>query len=138
MSKRVGEYPFTLLATLINTNQETIECAKHSKLKSEIEYEGIQEHLEMTLSKKERKELEKEQNKKPIKTEYGYRYEKAKTLQEHFNKYKTKQQRNDAIIHAIEDAYKQTEIAKHLKLSNSAVSKIVLERRKSANSIHGT
>ncbi len=46
----------------------------------------------MALSKKELKELEIAQAKKPIKTEYGYRYEKAKTLQEHFNKCKTKNQ----------------------------------------------
>jgi len=138
MSQRIGEYPFTLLATILSANQEIIECAKHSKLKNEIEYEGIQEHLEMRLSKKELKELEVRQNKKPIKTEYGYRYEKAKTLEEHFYKSKTKQQRNDAIINAVEDAYTQTEIAKYLKLSNSAISKIVLESYKSVNSIHGT
>jgi len=134
LSQKIGEYPFTLVATIINSNQEVIQCAKHSKLKSEIEYEGIQEHLAMALSKQERKELEKEQNKKPIKTEYGIRYEKSKTLQEHFNKSKTKAQRNDAIIIAMEDGYRQSEIATHLKLSSSAVSKIVIEKRKSGNS----
>ncbi len=34
--------------------------------------------------------------------------------------------------------YKQIEIAKYLELSNSSNSKIVLERYKSGNSIHGT
>jgi len=92
----------------------------------------------MRLSKKELKELEIRQNKKTIKTEYGHRYEKAKTLEEHFNKSKTKQQRNNAIINAVEDGYTQTEIAKYLKLSNSSISKIVLESYKSGNSIHGT
>jgi REP element-mobilizing transposase RayT len=134
MSKKIGEYPFTLLASIVNKNQEVIECAKYSKLKSEIEQEGIQEHLEMALTKKERKELEKEQNKKPIKTEYGYKYAKEKTLREHFNMCETKRQRNDAIINAIEDGYKQIEVAKYLKLSNSAISKIVLETIKSVNS----
>ena len=42
--------------------------------------------------------------------------------------------RNDAIIIAIEDGYRQSEIAKHLNLSSSAVSKIVIEKRKSGNS----
>ena len=134
MSKRIGEYPFTLVASIININQEVIECAKYSKLKSEIEHEGIQEHLEMALTKKERKELEKEQNKKPIKTEYGYKYAKDKTLREHFNMCETKRQRNDAIVNAIEDGYKQIEVAKYLKLSNSAISKIVLGTIKSVNS----
>jgi len=82
---------------------------------------------------KERKELEKEQNKKPIKTEYGYKYAEDKILREHFNICKTKQQHNDAIINAIEDGYKQIEVAKYLKLSNSAISKIVLETIKSVN-----
>ena len=49
----VGEYPFTLLATIMNSEKEMIECAKHSKLKNEIEYEGIQEHLEMALNQEE-------------------------------------------------------------------------------------
>jgi len=79
-------------------------------------------------------ELEKEQNKKTIKTEYGIRDEKAKTLQEHFNTSKTKAQRNDAIMVAMEDGYRQSEIAIHLKLSSSAISKIVIEKRKSGNS----
>jgi len=134
MSKKVGEYPFTLLATIMNPKQEVIQCAKDSKLKNEIEYEGIQEHLEMTLSDKERKEIEKELNKKPIKTEHGKRDEKAKTLQEHFNQSKTKEQRNDAIITAMEDGYTQSQIATYLDLSSSAVSKIVIEKRKNGNS----
>ncbi|KIM13279.1 MAG: hypothetical protein KU38_01070 [Sulfurovum sp. FS08-3] len=49
--------------------------------------------------------------KKPIKTEYGIRDEKAKTLQEHFNKSKTKVQRNNVIIIAMEDGYRQSQIA---------------------------
>jgi RecA/RadA recombinase len=93
-----------------------------------------QEHLEMALSNKERKELEKEQNKKFIKTEHGLRYEKSKTLQEHFNKSKAKAQRNDAIMIAMEDGYRQSAIATHLKLSSSVISKIVIEKRKSGNS----
>jgi len=46
----------------------------------------------------------------------------------------TKRQHNDAIINTIEDGYKQIEVAKYLKLSNSAISKIVLETIKSVNS----
>ena len=59
MTNRVGEYPFTLLATIMNSEKEMIECAKHSKLKNEIEYEGIQEHLEMALNQEELAELKK-------------------------------------------------------------------------------
>ena len=41
-------------------------------------------------------------------------------------------------INAVEDGYTQTEIAKYLELSNSAISKIILESYRSRNSIHGT
>ena len=46
----IGEYPFTLLATVLNDNQEIIPCVEHSQIKREIEYEGIREHLEMGLT----------------------------------------------------------------------------------------
>ena len=67
-----------------------------------------------------------------------YKSDKDKTLEELFDKSKTKRQRNNAIINAIEDGYKQIEISKYLELSNSSNSKIVLERYKSGKSIHGT
>ena len=63
ITNRVGEYPFTLLFTLLNKNTKVIPCAEHSKLKKEINYKGIQEHLEMALSKDELKELKVRQNK---------------------------------------------------------------------------
>ena len=62
MTNRIGEYPFTLLATIMNPQKEVIACAKHSKLKNEIEYEGIQEHLEVALNQEELAELKKEQS----------------------------------------------------------------------------
>ncbi len=50
-----------------------------------------------------------------------------KKLQEHFPKLKTlsKIQRNDKIVQAYEDGYTQINIAKHLGISNVAVSKII-------------
>ena len=38
-----------------------IPCTKHSKLKKEYHYEGIQELLEKPLNKKEQQALENEQ-----------------------------------------------------------------------------
>jgi len=114
------------LATILNDKQETIECAKHSKLKNEIEYEEIQEHLEIKLTSKELKELEKEQKRKIIKTEHGYRYGKEKSLKKHFKDCKTRMKRNRAILTAIEDDYKQVEVARYLGINDSTVSKIFL------------
>lgn len=103
-----------------------IECAKHSKLKKEIGYEGIQEHLEMALSQEELTELKKEQNRKIIQTEHEYRYAKEKSLKEHFEDYKTKDKRNRCILNALEDDYKQVEVARYLGISDSAVYKVVV------------
>jgi len=124
MSKRVGEYPFTLLATLLNPKQDVIECAKHSKLKSEIEYEGIQEHLEMRLSKKELKALENEKSKKIIRDEHQFKQSKTKTLQEYFDKLNSKEERNKNILKALDDGYKQAEVARYLNISSAMVSKV--------------
>ena len=73
ITQKVGEYPFTLLATILNDNQDIIPCALHSKLKKEIEYEEIQEYLEMVLSEDELKILEIEKNKKIIQKKYQFR-----------------------------------------------------------------
>ncbi len=61
--------------------------------------------------------------------------EKEKTLNEHFKDAKSKEKRNVAILIAIDDDYKQVEIAEYLSISSSTVSKIVLkEREKGGNS----
>jgi len=124
MVQHIGGYPFTLLATLLNTNQELISCAIHSKLKKEFHHEGIRELLETTLSKKELKELEAEQKKKIVQTEHEFRQEKEKTLQEHFKDVQELTKRNLSIMSALEDGYKQAEVARYLELTPSAVAKV--------------
>ena len=120
----VGEYPFTLLATLFNADQKVIPCAQHSKLKKEIHYEGIQELLARGLSKKELKELEAERKKKIIQTEHEFKQEKNKTLQEHFTDAKDIVSRNSAILSAIDNGYTQAEVARYLQVSPAMVSKV--------------
>jgi len=78
------------------------------------------------LSEEELAELKKEQNKKVVQTEHEYRYGKEKSLKEHFKDYKIKNEQNIAIINAIEDDYKQVEVARYLNISDSAVSKVFL------------
>ena len=124
MSNKVGEYPFTLLATVLNSDQEVIPCAKHSQIKREIEYEGIREHLEMALTKQELKELEIRQKKKIVEKEYRYGYDRERTLEEHFRDFKNKEERNRAIIEALEDGYRQAEVARYLRITASAVAKV--------------
>jgi len=124
ITNRVGEYPFTLLFTLLNKNAKVIPCAEHSKLKKEINYKGIQEHLEIALSKDELKELTVRQNKKLIEKEHKYSYDKEITIEKHFESFTNKEERNRAIIKALDDGYRQAEIARYLKITASAIAKI--------------
>ena len=124
MSDRVGEYPFTLLATLLDSEREIIPCAEYSQLRKEIEYEGIREHLEMALSEQELKALEIRQKKKIVQKEHQYGYDREKTLEEHFGNFTSKEDRNRAIMEALEDGYRQVELAEYLNITASAVAKV--------------
>ena len=124
MSQAIGEYPYTLLATLFNKHQEIIPCAEHSKLKKEYHHEGIQDLMEKPLSKKEQKELETEQKKKIIQEEHEFRQTKELTLKEHFRDTKELGRRNSAIMTALNDGYTQGEVARYLGLSPAMVSKV--------------
>jgi len=120
----IGEYPFTLLATLLNTEQDVIACAKHSKLKKEYHYKGIQELLEQALSKKEQQELEAEQKKKIVETEHEFKQIKEISLKQHFKNSNNLPSRNSAILKALKDGYTQGEVARYLAVSAALVSHV--------------
>ena len=122
MYANVGEYPFTLLATMLNKEQDVISCAKHSKLKKEYHHEGIQELLEKPLNKKEQEELEAEQKKKIVQKEHEFKQTKESTLDSHFKNNKDLPSRNSAIIEALKDGYTQGELARYLGVSAALVS----------------
>ncbi|HHC11315.1 MAG TPA: hypothetical protein ENK79_01615 [Campylobacterales bacterium] len=124
ITNKIGEYPFTLLGTVLNSYLEVIPCAKHSQIKKEIEYEGIREYLEMELTEGELKELEIRQKKKIVQKEHKYGYDKEKTLQEHFGDFKSKEERNRGVIEALNDGYGQAEVARYLGISASAIAKV--------------
>ena len=122
IANNIGEYPFTLLGTIINTNLNIIPCAINSKLKNELD--DIKDYLSVKFSKKELKKLQEEQKKIIVKKDNIIIQEKDKTLQEHFNSTQDLMQRNEDILIAIENGYKQSEIARHLKISPAMVSKV--------------
>ena len=124
LSQEIGEYQYTLLATMLNHDQEIIPCAKHSKLKKEYHYEGIQELLEKPLNKKEQKSLEAEQKKPIVQEEHTFRQAKETALKEHFKDTKEIASRNSAILLALNDGYTQGEVARYLELSTAMVSKV--------------
>ena len=125
MSEHVGEYKFTLLATLLQNNLNVIECAKHSQLIELIKEEGVLEHLELRLSEDELERLRTEQKRIIVVDEYELKLYKLKSLDEHFNKCDIKSERDSAIVSAAEDGYTQPDIASYLNLSTSSISKII-------------
>jgi REP element-mobilizing transposase RayT len=122
--KKIGEYNYTLLATILRDDLKIITCAKSSKLAKEINYKGVREHLELPLNEKELKELKNLQSKEIIKDGYKFKYKELKSLKEYLKDAKDKTQRDKAIMRALDDGYKQVEIAKYLELTPTAIAKI--------------
>ncbi len=125
--KSVVEYPYTLGSVIAN-GVTPVSCALKSKLVAELDYENIQDMIGVRLSDDELEQLEKIKHQKIIQKESGNRPAYAKSLEEHFFEYKTKKERNEKVVEALEDGYSQIEISKFLGVSRSLVSKIVRER----------
>ena len=126
--EHIGKYKFTLLATLLQNKLNVIECAKHTQLKELLKEDGILEHFEISLDDDELKVLKQEQKRKIDIKEHQLKLYKLKTIEEHFNIYDIKNERNDAIVNAIDDGYTQASIANYLGLSTSTISKILKKR----------
>jgi hypothetical protein len=124
LSQVIGEYPYTLLATMLNKDQKIIPCAKHSKLTKEYHYAGIQELLEKPLNKQEQHALEIEQKKPIVQEEHTFKQAKGTALKEHFKDTKEIASRNSAILRALDDGYTQGEVARYLELSTAMISKV--------------
>ena len=124
MYNRIGEYPFTLLGTMLHKEQEVISCAKHSKLKKEYHHKGVQELLEQPLNKKEQQALEEEQKKKIVEKEHEFKQIKEIALEQHFKNSNDLPSRNSAILEALKDGYTQGEVARYLGVSAALISHI--------------
>ncbi|MDQ7068260.1 MAG: helix-turn-helix domain-containing protein [Sulfurimonas sp.] len=125
ISEFVGQYEFTLLATLPENNLAVIECAKHSQLIELLKEDGILEHLQLSLNNDELQKLQEEQTRKIVIEEHELKLHKQKNLEEHFNAVNNKEKRNIAIVNALTDGYTQASIAKYLNVSTSTISKAV-------------
>ena len=80
--------------------------------------------MEISLSDNEIEKLQQEQSRKIDVKDHKLKIHKLKSLEEHFNIDNTKDERNSAIINAIDDGHTQSSIAKHLGISTSTVSKV--------------
>jgi len=101
LSQKIGDYPYTLLATLLKDKLKIPSCALNSKLIKEIKYKGIQEFLEYKASKKDLEKIDKIHNTEIIKDGFEYKYKKQTPLKEYFKDIKTKEDKNKAIIEAL-------------------------------------
>lgn len=68
--------------------------------------------------------METEQKRRLSIAEHEFRQEKEKTLHEYFKDDQELPKRNSAIINALEDGYKQAEVARYSHLSPAAISKV--------------
>ena len=125
LSKKVGEYPFTLAHAIFN-GKDFPPCTKESILFRDYDIETLSGFLGVEFSQEDLTFLQKEQNRKIEKKEDMVVLSKSKSLEEHFMEAKNKQERNRVICLAyLEDGYSQIEIANYLGLSKSAISMII-------------
>jgi len=120
LASRVGEYPYTL-AALIANGQTPPPCTLHSKLLAELDYENIQEMIGVALNDEDLERLSEIQKQKVLTHDGTKSIAFSKTLVQHFRG----KERNYAISLALQDGYTQANIAKHLGVSRSLISKIV-------------
>ena len=120
LATHIGEYPYTLAACIVNKLIPP-PCTLHSKLLSELDYENIQEFIGVSLNNDELQILKEIRKQKVLSQNAVTTIAYSKTLEQHFKKAK----RNDGIFLALKDGYTQANIAKHLGVSRSLISKIV-------------
>jgi REP element-mobilizing transposase RayT len=123
----IKDYPYTLGSVIAN-KETPIKCTFKSKLLQELTYENIQELIGIKLNDEELKTLEQIKNQKVVQKDKDKKLAYSKSLKEHFVKCKTKDDRNKAILQALDDGYTQIQIANFLNVSRSLVSKIVKEK----------
>ena len=117
----VGKYPYTLLHKILN-KKSIIKCAKNSLLIKELQY--LDSLLKIDLTKNDLEKIKELQSQKIDIEDSKLIFKKCKSLNEHFKDIKNKEERNTAILEALKDGYKQAEVAKFLKLTPTAISKI--------------
>ena len=124
ISKKVGEYTFTL-ASLIFNEKEHYPCSNESLLITQFDIQTLHEFLDSSITEDELKYLKEKEKQKAVKDKNGVIIKCSKEFYEYFKNVVTKEERNIAILNAYLDGYTQVDIAKHLKLSTSLISKVV-------------
>lgn len=124
MSQKAGEYPYTLLHDMLKSSvrscmRESFVITWYDSTKELLKAMGIamddEEFEKIALFQKEATAYKSNPSKIAMK----------RKLEEYFEEYKSKEERNKAIMKALKDGFMQSEIAKYLDLSDAGVSKIV-------------
>ena len=114
------------MAHAIFNGKDFPPCTKESILFRNYDIESLSGFLGVEFSQEDLTFLQKEQNRKIEKKEDMIIFSKSKSLEEHFMKVKSKQDRNSIIcLTYLEDGYSQIEIANYLGLSKSAISMVI-------------
>ncbi len=123
---KVEEYPYTLGSVIAN-GLAPVSCALKSKLLEELSYENIQDIIGVKLNKRELETLKKIKELKIIEKGKVHKIAYSKTLDVYFKDIGSIEERNKAMVKAIDDGYTQIALAKYLNLSRSLVSKVLKE-----------
>jgi len=124
ISKKVGEYTFTLASCIFNLKKH-YACSDESLLIKEFDIQTLHDFLDSSITEDELDYLKEQEKQKILKSAEGIVVRQTKEFNEHFSDIKIKEDRNMAILNAYLDGYTQVKIAEYLKLSTSLISKIV-------------
>ena len=124
ITNSIKEYSYTLASQILNA-KSVYPCMRESMLLKDFDVQTLCEFLEIPLSENELDYLKEKERQNIQKTDDGIKINKSKEFVEHFNDIQNKHDRNFAIINAHLDGYTQVEIANHLNLSKSLVSKVI-------------
>ncbi len=128
MTKKIAEYGYSLLHDIVNDTlrpcmrnsfilqwyDSTTELLKAVGIKmSEAEFDKIEQFQKDTITYKSNPK----------------RVEKELKLEDYFDENMSKKNRNEAILKAYHDGFRQSEIAKFLGLTGAGVSKILKKLR---------
>ncbi len=112
-------------ASLIFNEKEHYPCSNESLLITQFDIQTLHEFLDSSITEDELKYLKTKEKQKAVKGKNGVIIKRSKEFYKHFKNVVTKEERNLAILNAYFDGYTQVDIAKHLKLSTSLISKVI-------------
>ncbi len=124
LSKKVGEYPYTLLHDILRNSIRP--CMQNSFVLQYYDSTNeLLKSLEINMTQKEQEQISRFQKEATAYKTNPKKVLKKLKLEDYFQKGMPKTERNEAILKAWQEGFMQSEIAKFLGLSDAGVSKIL-------------